>query len=153
MLQVKKSSFCGVSFFYEWNTSPDNSFQFFWVFSKNNFLGRGFLVSMGGGGCFSVGGPFTFKWGRNPMGLSVLMGEGVSPKNGKTCQVVSLSPMQMNAQRHSTLGESNMFFYTICWENMPWKNRQNLNWFPGCRVWIMLLMPWMKKFYFVTSNK
>ena len=80
--------------------------------SKNNFLGRGFLVSMGG--CFSVGGPFTFKWGRNPMGASVLMGQGVSPKNGKTCQVVSLSPMQMNAQRHSTLGESNMFFYTIC---------------------------------------
>ena len=67
MLQVKKSSFCGVSFFYEWNTSPDNSFQFFWVFSKNNFLGRGFLVSMGGD-VFQLGDPSLLSGGETPWG-------------------------------------------------------------------------------------
>ena len=31
---------------------------------------------LNGGGCFSVGGGFIFKWGGSPMGTSVLVGWG-----------------------------------------------------------------------------
>ena len=66
MPQVRKSCSCGISaiffqcFFYDWNTSINDSFRFFRVFSRNHLLERGFTFQWGS--CLSDGVGFIFKW-------------------------------------------------------------------------------------------